>query len=562
MKEDQRNHSNLIACVLLTIVAGLPEWALAGKPKHGNFLPVTFEETTGDLLGFTHGSNGGESLTGIAWLDYNNDGWLDFYVANGIDHNDGLMRNNHDGTFSNVIVEAGLADGNGSSGVVAADLNNDGHVDLIVTGETSAIINAPSARSIRVFRNNGDGRFSDVTALSGVAIPSGPGVAFQPVLGDIDKDSYLDLFVTAPGSLPAQRQLANHLFKNNGDFTFTDISAGSGVDYALGACSAAFSHYDNDDLIDLYVSDCGEITLKTNTLRLFQNNGDLTFTELTADVGLDTRTEGAPSPTGRGYWMCTGLGDYDNDADFDLFATNFGQFIPGFPNQESGFFERNTNGTFTSVETEVGIGDVAPHWGWGCSFDDFNNDGWVDLIFAGNLPGVNQIGEFGNPGYLFVNEGNKTFRNEGLPVDLSHKYSSGVATADYNNDGFVDIVVSNGSYADDPNPTPTLLKNKRNHNHWITIRLVGTTSNRSAVGARVQVELPGRLLTKEVRAGSSFLSQNSPWLTFGLNKNRRAHKIKVTWPSGEVEEFKHVRGRRTVTIVEGRGIQGHYSLEQ
>ena len=265
----------------------------------------------------------------------------------------------------------------------------------------------------------------------------------------------------------------------------------------------------------------------------------------------------------RGYWMCVALGDYDNDTDFDLFSSNLGllfdgNLIPFFQNQPHGFFERNTNGTYSSVESEVGIHPLAQNFSWGGSFADFNNDGWEDLIFAGNIPQFPflQIGPAtGNPGYLFVNRGNKTFRRDPLPVDLSSKYSTGLATADFNNDGSIDVLISNGAYSEDPHPTPTLLRNKHSRNSWLTLRLVGTKSNRNAIGARVQVELPGRILTKEIRAGSSFLSQNSPWLTFGLNRNQKARKVKITWPSGVVEEFTKVRGKRIITVVEGKGIQ-------
>ena len=535
---------------------------------------VEFEDASDRLIGFTHASNGGDAATGIAWLDYNNDGWLDFYVANGIGHNDGLMRNNRDGTFTNVIQDAGFGDANGSSGVVAGDLNNDGHTDLVVTGEPAALVLfvVPSQRSIRVFKNNGDDTFSDVTAGSGVVIPDEAGAAMQPVLGDIDNDGLLDLFVTGPGSVNTQQPKPSHLFRNLGGFEFDDISQGSGTEGAVGACAAAFSHYDDDGLVDLYVADCADILGRPTAMRLLKNNGDLTFTDITEQVGLPNPDLANPQVGQRGYWMCVALGDYDNDRDFDLFASNLGllfdgNLIPFFVNQPHGFFEHGTDGKFISVEEQVGIHPTAKNFSWGGSFADFNNDGWEDLIFAGNIPQFPfvQIGpDTGNPGYLFVNQGDKTFRRDPLPVDLSNRFSTGLATADYNNDGLVDVIISNGAYAGDPAPTPTLLKNTtsrhpqhrhRRRNQWITIRLVGTDSNRDAVGARVRVHLPGRVLTQEIRAGSSFLSQNSPWLTFGLNRNRHAQKIEVFWPSGAVEEFNHVSGRRTITIVEGLGIR-------
>lgn len=531
------------------------------KKNTGNSLPVVFEDASSRVNGFTHNSNGGDAATGVAWLDFNNDCQLDFYVANGIGHKDGLMRNNGDGSFTNVIDDTGIGDANGSSGVVAGDLDNDGWTDLIVVGEPGALVLfvGPSPRSIRVFRNNGNGTFSDVTAGSGVTIPNEAGTALQPVLGDIDNDGLLDLFVTGPGSVNTQQLKPSHLFRNLGNFVFQDVSESAGVNAAVGACAAAFSDYNNDGLPDLYVADCADILGRPQAMRLLKNNGDLTFSTITEQVGLPNPDLANPQLGERGFWMCVALSDYDNDGDFDLFASNLGLLfdgglIPFFQDQPHGFFERNTDGSFSSVEQQVGIDPLAEHFSWGGSFADFNNDGWEDLIFAGNIPQL-PFTQTGNPGYLFVNQGNKTFRNESLSVDLSSKFTTGLAVADYNNDGAVDVLISNGSYPGDPQAAPVLLKNKSKGNNWITLRLVGTESNRNAVGAVARVHLPGRILTKEVRAGSSFLSQNSPWPTFGLNKNRKVSKIEILWPSGMVDEFRNVLGRRLITVIEGKGIQ-------
>ena len=193
--------SQLICIISLGLTIVLPVQDLpAGQSKRGNALPVSFRDVSHLLRGFTHNSDGGDAGTGVAWLDYDNDGWLDFYVANGIGHNDGLMHNNGDSTFENRIDSAGFGDANGSSGVVAGDLNNDGFTDLIVAGEPAALVLVaiPSPRSIRIFRNNGNGTFSDVTAKSGITIPNEAGAAMQPVLGDIDNDGLLDLYGVKP----------------------------------------------------------------------------------------------------------------------------------------------------------------------------------------------------------------------------------------------------------------------------------------------------------------------------------------------------------------------------
>lgn len=550
--------------------------AAAGEPPRPE---VAFEDRTDAAAGFVHRAGGGDSVSGVAFLDYNGDGWLDLYVANGVGHDDGLLRNDGPGddgrvSFTNVAAEAGLGDGNGSSGVAAADLDNDGDTDLIVLGDAAFLFGTPSVRSIRLYANDGAGRFTDVTADSGLEIPQRPGAALQAVLGDVDGDGFLDVFVVAPASLTdlESPRPGNHLFRNLGGLRFDDVSAGSGVDYAGAACAAAFSHYNRDGLIDLFVADCnvadppGDIpgipTFRATPLRLYRNRGDGTFVRL--DVGLpDPPAEQPLPPTDRGFWMCVGLGDIDNDRDLDLFSTNVGTFFesPAFEGipQAHTLQERIPGGRFRAIEAEAGIADAARHFSWGCSFADFNNDGLDDLAFAGNLP---QLGEVGNPGYVFVNQGGRRFRSADLPVDLGTEYSSGVATGDWDNDGRVDLVISNAGFNVGALGTgearPTLLRNLGDGgNHSITIRLVGSPpSNRDAVGAEVRLVSGGLRMVKEVRAGSSFLSQDSPWLTFGLGQRRWARAIRVQWPSGRVERYHSVRGGRTITIVEGQGIVG------
>ena len=535
--------------------------------------PVTFEDATSAVSGFTYTAPEvpGDQFCGVAWFDYDNDGWLDFYVTNGKGSDDGLMRNNGDGTFTNVMDAAGIGDQNGSSGVVAADLDNDGDEDLVVLGDSAALVGlgregTPSEKAIRVFANDGDGTFSDVTDESNVVIPNEAGTVMQPALGDIDNDGLLDLFVIAPSSMPltGESLKRNHLFLNQGGLTFTDISADSGVDYGGGACVTSFSHFDDDGWIDLYTGDCnagvpfegGEplFHIRPAPYRVFANNGDRTFTEL--EVGLPhplPPTEQPFPPTDRGFWMSSTLGDYDNDGDFEIFATNMGDVgEPLYLGQTHGFFERTDGGEFgdfLSVEDEVGIAATAPEFGWGASFADFNNDRWEDLVFGGNFP---IIGALDNPGYLFVNQHDKTFRHEALPVDLTGKYTAGLAVADYNNDGFVDVLIANAAYEEDASPTPTLLKNAGNDNNWITVRLIGTDSNRSAVGAIVRVASSGIQMTKEVRAGSSFLSQDSLWLTFGLGQQQNETiDVGVKWPSGLNETFEDVATQTIAVLTEG-----------
>ncbi|MFQ5738335.1 MAG: CRTAC1 family protein [Acidobacteriota bacterium] len=532
----------LIVLLVLSVIAF---WA----PEVDSLSAVVWTDVSTTLQGFTHQSASTEGFSGLAWFDYNEDGFLDLFLSNGAGHRNGLMRNNGDGTFTNVSFQAGLVDLFGGSGVAAADIDNDGHVDLFVNRDGNIMVAIPP-RS-RLYHNNGDGTFSNITAASGIVIPSQFGQAMVVAFGDVDNDGFVDLFIGAPGNLPVQNQPGNLLFHNNGDLTFTDISAGSGLDQPMATCAAAFTDYNDDGLQDLMLANCNDTTPAPTPFSLMINEGDLTFTDIASQVGLDTTTETDPSPTGRGFWMCVGLSDYDNDQDFDLFATNTGnRYGTG---QEVGFFEHNADGTFTSVETEVGIGDEAQEFGWGCSFADFDNDGFDDLMFGGNLPQRGLIGPgVGNPGYLYMNNQDKTFTRQLLPVDLSDHYTTGIATADFDNNGTVDIAVSNGAWEGEPQAKAVLLSNGGNGNRWLTVKLIGDgiASNRDAIGARVTVIVQGRMMIKEVRAGSSFISQDSPWLHFGLGSRRMADWVIVRWPSGKRTVLRRVPGNRILTLSE------------
>ena len=558
-----------LSSVLVALFALLG--GVTGRALHwselGNGLVVELEDVSGDAAGFAYGTdpsglNGGDLVGGVAWFDYNNDEHLDFYIANGATRADGLMRNNGDGTFTNVAASAGLDGTNGSSGVVAGDLNNDGFIDIVAVGEAGYSNVLPSTRAIRIFRNNGDGTFEDISDDVGIdidrmthpedsdrTIPI-PGSALHAALGDIDDDGYLDLFLAAPGNIePVGSQPDNLLFRNRGRaaIRFENASAGSGVDVGTGACVGAFSHYDDDGRIDLFIADCNDKAGSPGDIHLLKNNGDFTFSDETSSVGLDTTS--GPGRA-RGYWMCLGLGDIDNDTDMDLFSTNAG--LDG-QNQRHGLFERNTDGTFSDIEAVSSLNEVAPQFGWGCSVVDFNNDGFEDFAFAGNaFPFFRE-----NPGHLFVNLGDKTFARQSLGVDLTERMNSGMAAGDFDNDGFVDLVIAEGTPGDEAGPI--LLRNSANGNLWLQVRLVGKASNRDAVGARVELVLPGRRLVKEVRAGSSFLSQDSAWLNFGLGtwsrRTARVARLVITWPSGLVEEYPRLRPKRIYRITEGQGIE-------
>jgi enediyne biosynthesis protein E4 len=454
------------------------------------------------LLGPYTQETSGEGLGGIAWLDYDQDGNLDLYLTNGPSAPNGLFRNNGDGTFTNVSAETGVANGLGNSGVVIGDIDNDGYPDIFLTGEGR--LAGPVQTPTRMYHNNGDLTFTDITASAGVS----------------------GLYVDAFGDIVSD-----------------------------GACVASFSDYNNDGLADIFVGNCNAFfspnidptpfVVRPAPLNLYRNNGDGTFTDVADAAGINLP----------GLWMGLAFGDYDNDGDIDLFATSLGTAAQS--NYPHALFRNNGDGTYSEVSTEVGIPNS--EFSWGVTFADFDNNGGLDLYQAGALPLFGVIGPGqGSPGRLYFNNGTGHFTEDtsATGIDLSSKYSSGLAQADFDGDGFTDIAIMTAPYSLD-NVTVSsedfvLLRNQGNHNHWLTVRLVGTDSNRDGIGARIQVKTGKKHQLHEVRAGSSFASSETPWPTFGLGKYHQA-KITVTWPSGLTEIFPKNKANKLITLVEGTG---------
>ncbi len=522
---------------------------------------IVFKEQP-DLIDFNRA--GGEGLGGAAWLDFDADGDLDLFLTNGPRFDNGLFRNNGDGTFVDVAVKAGVANGTGSSGVVVGDIDNDGFPDMFVSGEGFLI--GPQQSPAKLYHNNGNGTFTDITLLSGV---TGAGSALSAAMGDINNDGYLDIFITSPGHIPfitgpgTEESHENKLYLNNGDLTFTDISISAGIEglypdptpgsnrlISDGACVVGFSDYDRDDLLDIIVGNCNGFPISSSNpgpvrptpFNLFRNNGDLTFTDLATEAGLDIS----------GFWMGLAFGDFNRDGNIDFAATSTGT-LNGFPHI---LMQNNGDGTFIDI-AEENLSETP--FGWGITAADFDNDGDLDLFKVGALPIFGAIGSKGSPGQLLVNKGRRGFKDDpdALTVDLSFDYTTGLAQADYNGDGFIDMVVMRSPWSiggtGNPNGQPVLLKNQGNRNQWLTVRPVGTMSNRMGIGARIEVFTRGRKpLLREVRAGSSFASSESPWPTFGLGKKRYAF-VKVSWPSGLTEWFPAFRLRRIYNLVEGKG---------
>ena len=504
-------------------------WAQQPAPVNP---PVSFENVSALLGDFEHHSVGfgGDGLGGAAWFDFDNDGDLDLFVTNGKGHANALFENDGKGGFTDIAEAAGVANGLGNSGVVAADIDNDGLQDLFLTGDGGMMGTGESP--VKLYHNEGGGVFTDITKDSGVF---GATTTLSAAFADIDNDGFLDLFITAPGSLVTHTQHANKLYRNNGDLTFTDISAASGVNTALGACATFFSDYNGDGWIDLFVADCNNVFFMPTPIELFVNQGDLTFDEVSADVGL------APG----GFWMGFGPADFDLDGDLDFFVTNIGN--------GHRLYRANPNATYTDIGVAAGV--RFHEFGWGCTSRDLDNDGYPDIFFAGSLPQAGILGPgLGNPGTLLFNNQAGAFVEwtSTFPVNLSSRYTSGVAAGDYDNDGFQDIFVAVSAWAGDAGQ-PLLVRNLGNDNGAVTIRLEGTVSNRDAIGARVEVTAGGMTQLQEIYAGSSFLSMDSQWLTFGLGAHSGTERIIVRWPSGLVEVFPNASAGETVTLVEGDG---------
>ncbi len=483
----------------------------------------------------------GEGLGGVAWLDYDADGDLDLYLTNDAPYSTALFRNYGDGSFTDVTVEANAGVTTGVSGIVAGDIDNDGYPDLFLAG--SGGFAGPLQGPTVMLHNRGDGTFADITATAGV-----PGVetALGVAMADINNDGYLDLFVAGPGHLgivfKPKAQHEDRLYLNNGDLTFTDITESAGVVGGLGSCVTSFSHYDDDEYIDLFVGVCNNVDMLPTPWHIYRNNGDNTFTDMAPGSGLDAL----------GYWMSSAFGDIDNDGDFEIFATNFGfdPLAPDLPAPHH-LFQNNGDGTYTNIATPEITSEDDYEFGWGASFADFDNDGHQDLFFGGSMAPAFILG---NPGHLFMNNGDGTFveDNAAHGLDLSDRYVTGIGQADFDNNGFPDILIVTAPWLFiDTDGVPILLRNEGNGNNWLNIRLRGTDSNRMGIGARIEVTTANGFQATEVRAGSSLASTETPWPTFGLGKADCAD-VHVVWPSGRVENFRNLEPG-IAELVEGEG---------
>jgi hypothetical protein len=541
--------------------------------------PVVFLDITkqAGLDKFHHRSGSPEKATiletpgsGVALLDYDNDGWLDIYLLNGSTFaalkgkepapRAMLLHNNHDGTFTDVTAKAGVANERWGFGVAVGDYDNDGWPDIYVANYGKN----------RLYHNNHDGTFMDVAEKAGVALG---GWSTGPTWGDYDHDGLLDLFVPGyvkfeadhppvgglggiplsacqyrgahfsmcgPRGLPGE---SDHLFHNNGDGTFTDVSQKAGVADSKGyyGLASVFVDVDDDGWLDLAVAN------DSVPRYLYRNLHDGTFEDVSYLSGFALTNEGLAQAS-----MGIAVGDYNRDGKVDFFVTTF--------SDDYKTLYRNDGGNnFSDVTYPAGLGSpTIPFLGWGAGFMDFDNDGLLDIFVANGhvYPSVDQRDwgtTWAQRPQLFRNLDGTKFQEvppatgSGLADVIPGR---GAAFGDLFNDGHIDVVLNN------MDSTPALLRNVvKNNNHWIAFKLVGGAKGpRDAVGARVFVSAGGIRQRADVFSGGSYGSSSDPRLHFGLGSATKVEKVEIHWPSGKKEEIVVPGVDRILTVAEGQGV--------
>ena len=469
---------------------------------------------------------------GSAWGDYDNDGDEDI-VAVGTYQPHALYRNNGDGTFTDVAEQAGIADPRGGWGSLFADYDNDGYLDLYITrgGWSGAAENT-------LYHNNGDGTFTDVTHAAGVADPQS---SFCAAWADYDNDGYLDLYI-ADGVIGDGA--ANVLYRNNGDGTFTNTAESAGVANTGNSLGTAWGDYDKDGYIDLHVVNFGQSNV------LYHNNGDGTFTDVTPTTGMNIPVTDA---------FVTFFLDVDNDADLDIFISNSGSFQAFIAGQITGIaphdadrqllYRNNGDGTFTDVTRESGL--YHAFGAMGANFGDIDSDGYLDIYLATGAP---QMGRLERDA-LFRNNGDGTFTDATLAFGLGNiGKGHGVTFGDADTDGDVDIYVPVGGAFIGDQWHNLFYQNAGTGNNWLTLKLVGVKSNRDGIGAKVTLQVGDNIIYREVSGGCGFGSTNSLQLEVGLGAHAKVDTLKIVWPSGQVDIHRNLSVNQKLVITEGEGL--------
>ena len=502
-------------------------------------------------LDFVH-SIGDKELTnivessgaGAAFLDYDQDGFIDLYVCNGtwvkgissgdkpqVMPENHLYHNRGDGTFEDVTKKAGVGGPWYSMGVTIGDYNNDGYPDMFVSNYGTNVL----------YKNNGNGTFSDVTKKSGVG---GKETDFNTgaVWLDYDNDGFLDLYVGkylnfdpnykyyyAPDGFPgplAYDAQPDVLYHNNGNGTFTDVTKEMGIKDLDGrAMGVGAADYDDDGFVDIYVANDHSMNY------LWHNNGGKSFTDLGIPSGTAFGQSGESAVS-----MSVDFADYLGNGLMDMFISD---------DKYCRLYENKGNGIFSEQSYPSGIAMPAGQYvGWSSSFIDYNNDGLIDIYKAnGALKHL-----YGQEDQLFENLGDGKFKDvstESGSYFLKELVGRGACFGDYDNDGDIDAYVVNlndrGSF---------LRNNKGNQNNWISLKLVGTTSNRDGIGARVKVISGGKVQTSQKKSTTGYLSQNDPRMHFGLAKNVMIEQIEIKWPSGKVQVLNNIKANQILTVKE------------
>jgi len=537
----------------------------AASPAHP-LSPIEFENTVEtSAIEFRENNSASpakfqiETMTGgVALFDYNNDGLLDIYFANGaglpgMDKSDPkyfnrLYRNHGNGKFSDVTMSAGVQGRYYGMGIAVGDYDNDGHQDLFVTG----------ANGYQLFHNNGDGTFADVTEKAGL-LKTRPELAhgFSVAAGwfDYDNDGHLDLIVinylkwsvatdvacTTKGvraycSPNSYAGMPNLLFHNNGDGTFTDVSEASGIAQFVGkGMGVAFADYDGDGFMDVFVTN--------DTFRnfLFHNNGNGTFSEVGILGGVAYNEDGKSIAS-----MGVDFRDVDNDGLPDAFVTAMrGDTFPLFHNSGKSFFEDRT------MSSKLGAA-TSKLTGWGAGIYDFDNDGWKDIFIANtaildNSEVIDHL-PYKLPNKMLRNNGNGTFSDVSLAAGKSFQIPAahrGAAFGDLNNDGLIDVVTNclNG-------PPEIWMNRSRSGNHWLLLQLVGTKSNRDGIGAKIKVTSASGVQFNHATTSVGYGSASDKRVHFGLGNDGVARQIEIGWPSGVHQTLTNVFADQVLIVRE------------
>jgi enediyne biosynthesis protein E4 len=490
--------------------------------------------------------------SGCGWLDYDGDGKLDLYLVNaaylegvsdprspfkGQRQTSCLYRNNGNGTFSDVTEKAGVGNENRyGMGVLAGDFDNDGRVDLYVTNFGRNIL----------YHNNGDGTFSDVTERAGVGLGKwSTGAAWI----DFDNDGWLDLFVGVYLSFDPNYRLfyeadvypsplaypaqASVLFRNNHDGTFTDVTEKAGVANKGRAMGALAVDYDGDGWTDIFVAN------DNSPNYLYRNSGNGTFTETALKAGVAFGQHGNAAASMGGDW-----GDYDHDGKIDLIVPAMGY---------NALYRGLGKGLFEDVAVSAGLAVISgQYWSWGGKFLDYDNDGYLDvMVVNGDGHRLSDTQEAILARNVAGPNGRRIFQDV---ADKSGPYfhlktvARGLAIADYDNDGDLDACILNIDQ-----PSMLIRNDGGNRNNWLMLDLVGTRSSKDAFGAKVTITAGGMSQVEEKKSGTSYLSQGDPRLHFGLGQAAKVDEVVIKWPSGITQKLKDVKINQVLKLVEPRG---------